>query len=95
MEFWLAWVAPALQSLIHGELWARIQSTQVDSHTPPMEVDALYFHIGITSEFIRGVEIERVYSLRRSKLHALLLEGLNVDWEKMIVHIGYLEYGEG
>lgn len=60
-----------------------------------MEVDALQFHNWITSEFIRGVELERIYRLPRSRLPALLWEGLNVDWEKNIVHIGYLEDGEG
>lgn len=94
-SFGLHWSAPALQSLIPSELWARIQSTQVDPHTPTKEVDALRFHNGKTGEIIRGIEIERFYRLRRSKLQALLLEGLDVEWEKKIIHVIHLEDGKG
>lgn len=94
-SFALHWSAPALQSLIPGELWARIQSTQSDPHTPTKKVDALRFHNGKTGELIREVEVERFYRLRRSRLQALLLEGLDVEWEKKIIHMIHVEGGKG
>ena len=90
-NFGLHWSAPALQSLIPSELWTRIQSAQVDPHTPTKDVDALRIHNGKTGELIRGVKIEKFYRLRRSKLQALLSEGLDIEWEKKIVDIVYLE----
>lgn len=78
-----------------SELWASIQSTQVDSHTCTKEVDAPRFHNGGTGELIRGVEIERYHRLRRSNLQALLLGGLDVDFEKKIIHVDYLQGEKG
>lgn len=88
------WSAPALQSLIPSELWARIQSTQVDPHTPTEDADTLRFHNGRTGELINGVEIGKFYRLRRSKLQALLSEGLEVNWGKKIVDVAYPEDGK-
>ncbi len=94
-NFGLHWSAPALQSLIPSGLWEKIQSTQVDPHTPTKDVDALRFHHGRTGELLRGVDIEKFYRLRRSKLQALLLEGLDVAFEKKIIHVEYLEGEKG
>ena len=94
-NFGLHWSAPTLQSLIPGELCERTQSTQVDPHTATEEVDVIHSHNGKTGELIRGVKIERFHCLRRSKRQALSLEGLNVEWEKKIVHMTYLDDGKG
>lgn len=40
---------------------------------------------------MRGIEIQRSYRPRRSKLQALLLESLDIAWGKKIVNIAYLE----
>ena len=58
----LHWSASALQSLIPNELWARIQSAQVDLHTPTKEIDELCFHSGTTGELIKGVQTENFLS---------------------------------
>lgn len=84
-----------MQSLIPGELWARIQSAQVDPHTPTKDVDTLRIHNGKTGELMTGLELKKFYRLRRSKLQALLSEGLNIHWEKTLVDIAYLEDGSG
>ena len=94
-NFGLHWSAPALQSLIPSQLWARIQSAQVDPHTPTKEVDILRFHNGRTGELMKGVEIQKFYRLRRNKLQALLSEGLEVYWGKTLKDIVYLEDGKG
>ena len=94
-NFALHWSAPALQSLIPSELWARIQSAQVDPHTPTKEIDSLRFHHGRTGELIKGIELEKFYRLRRSKLQALLSEDLDVYWGKTFVDAEFLEDGKG
>ena len=90
----LHWAAPALQSLIPDALFSRIQSTQVDPYTPSKDVETLRFLNGQTGEIIGAAEIEKFYRLRRSKIRALLLEGLDVRWGKSISDLSYSEDGE-
>ncbi|KAI4176179.1 MAG: hypothetical protein LQ343_001223 [Gyalolechia ehrenbergii] len=90
----LHWAAPALQSLVPQSLFSRIQTTQVDPHTPTKDVEKLRFINGQTGEIIGLAEIEKFYRLRRSKIRALLLEGVNVEWGKPITGISYSEDGE-
>ncbi len=94
-NFALHWSAPALQSLIPSDLWAKLQTAQVDPHTPTKDHDTLRFHDGETGELMKGVPIEKFIRLRRSKLQALLSEGLNVYWGKTLVNTVYLEDGKG
>lgn len=42
-----------------------------------------------------GLELKKFYRLRRSKLQALLSEGLNIHWGKTLVDTAYLEDGRG
>ena len=94
-NFALHWSAPALRSLIPSELWARIQSVQVDPHIPTKEKDMLGFHDGRTGELIKGIELEYFYRLRRSKIQALLCEGLDVYWGKRFVSAEFSEDCKG
>ena len=89
----LHWAAPALQSLIPESLFSRIQTAQVDPHTPTKDVEKLRFLNGRTGEIIGVAEIENFYRLRRSKIRALLTEGINVQWGKSITEITYSEDG--
>ncbi|KAL8687511.1 MAG: hypothetical protein Q9218_006337 [Villophora microphyllina] len=89
----LHWAAPALQSLIPNHLFSRLQTCQVDPHTPTKDVEKLRFLNGQTGEVISVVEIPKFYRLRRSKIRALLLEGLDVRWGKAISNISYSEDG--
>ncbi|KAL8720319.1 MAG: hypothetical protein Q9225_002806 [Loekoesia sp. 1 TL-2023] len=90
----LHWAAPTLQSLIPESLFSRIQTTQVDPHTPTKDVEKLRFLNGRTGEIMGVTEIEKFYRLRRSKIRALLLEGLKVKWGKSIADITYSKDGE-
>ncbi|KAL8982381.1 MAG: hypothetical protein Q9177_005287, partial [Variospora cf. flavescens] len=83
----LHWASPALESLIPESLFSRIQSTQVDPHTPTKDVERLRFLNGQTGETMGFAEIEKFYRLRRSKIRALLLDGLDVRWGKSIADI--------
>ncbi|KAL8951951.1 MAG: hypothetical protein Q9222_002103 [Ikaeria aurantiellina] len=90
----LHWAVPALQSLIPDALFSRIQTTQVDPHTPTKDVEKLRFINGKTGEILGTADIEKFYRLKRSKIRALLLEGLDVRWGKPISKITYSEDGQ-
>lgn len=85
----LHWAAPTLQSMIPESLFSRIQSTQVDPHTKTKEVEKLRFINGKTGEIMGQAEIERFYRLKRSKIRALLSEGIDIQWGKSISNIIY------
>ncbi|KAL8903044.1 MAG: hypothetical protein Q9171_007529 [Xanthocarpia ochracea] len=87
----LHWAAPALQSLIPKALFSRIQTAQVDPHTPTKDNEKLRFINGKTGEIMGLAEIEKFYRLRRSKIRALLTEGIDVRWGKSISSIAYSE----
>ncbi|KAL8866256.1 MAG: hypothetical protein Q9174_006407, partial [Haloplaca sp. 1 TL-2023] len=90
----LHWAVPALQSLIPDSLYARIQTTQVDPNTPTKQIEKLRFLNGQTGEVMGVAEIEKFYRLRRSKIRALLSEGLDVRWGKSISNITYSDDGK-
>lgn len=90
----LHWAAPTLQSLIPESLFSRIQTTQVDPHTPTKDVEELRFINGRTGEVIGLAEIEKFYRLRRSKIRALLSEEVDVKWGKSITDLTYSEDGQ-
>ncbi|KAL8940790.1 MAG: hypothetical protein Q9211_002112 [Gyalolechia sp. 1 TL-2023] len=90
----LHWAAPDLQTLIPESLLSRIQTAQVDPHTPTKAVEKLRFINGQTGDVMGLAEIEKLYRLRRSKIRTLLLEGVNVKWGKAIDEISYSEDGE-
>ncbi|KAL8808121.1 MAG: hypothetical protein Q9200_004392 [Gallowayella weberi] len=90
----LHWAAPALQSLIPESLYSRIQTTQVDPHTPTKDGEHLRFLNGKTGEIMGIAEIEKFYRLRRSKIRALLCEGIDVKWGRPISNITYSDDGK-
>ncbi|KAL8939847.1 MAG: hypothetical protein Q9216_003135 [Gyalolechia sp. 2 TL-2023] len=90
----LHWAAHSLRSLIPESLFSRIQTAQVDPHTPTQDVEKLRFINGQTGKIIGLAEIEKFYRLRRSKIRTLLLEGVTVKWGKSISEISYSEGGE-
>ncbi|CAD6574801.1 MAG: hypothetical protein ASARMPREDX12_006975 [Alectoria sarmentosa] len=60
------------------------------THTPTKDLDTLPLHNGRTGELINGIEMENIHRLGRTKLQALLSDGLDEDWEKKMVDIVYL-----
>ena len=85
----LHWAVLALQYLISDDLLARIQGTQTDPNVPTMDADQLPFINGQTGELIGEIKSEKFYRLRRDKIHALLLERLDVRWGKAISDLIY------
>ncbi|KAF2253093.1 putative monooxygenase [Trematosphaeria pertusa] len=80
----LHWGAPVLKSLIPDELWSRLQSIQVDPHVPTKELDTLSFVQGDTGETMAAFTFGPFYRLRRSKLRALLSQGLDIQDNKRL-----------
>lgn len=85
----LHWGMPILKSLIPDSASARLQSTTVDPNVPTKALDTLSFVNGETGELMAGTEIPYFYRLRRSKLRALLTEGLDIRWNKRLKNIVY------
>ncbi len=89
----LHWAAPTLQSLIPGSLFSRIQTAQVDPHTPTKDLEQLRFINGKTGAILGLAETEKFYRFKRSKIRALLTEGIQVQWGKSISSITYSDDG--
>ena len=93
-NFSLHWAVPTLKSLVSTELFSRIDSTQVDPHQQPLETEILNMVNGATGEVLRSIPIPASYRMRRSKLKALLAEGIDVRYKKELQNIRYSEDGE-
>jgi len=90
----LHWGVPILRSLISDDANAQLQSVQVDPNTPTKPVDTLAFLNGRTGEIMSAPEIPNFYRLRRSKLRALLCEGLDIRWNKRLKDIVFEQDGK-
>ncbi|KAL4803138.1 hypothetical protein BDV18DRAFT_163198 [Aspergillus unguis] len=85
----LHWGTESLKSLMPAEMWARIQTIQVDPFTPTVPVDAIKFLNGQTGELMMSVPAKNFYRLRRRKLRRLLSEGLDIRYSH---HLSDIEY---
>ena len=89
----LLWAASALEELVPLEIFARIQSTQVDPYNPVKDVETLRFINGQTGDIMGRIEVQKFYRLRRDKFRAILMEGLDIRFGKSIVDVKYSEDG--
>lgn len=89
----LLWGMPILKALLPTSLNAKLQSVQVDPHEPTKAVDVLQFLNGATGEAMGGPKVNYFHRLRRAKLRALLVEGLDIRWGKKLQHIAYSANG--
>lgn len=87
------WAVPILQSIIPEDLFVRIQSTFTDPNTPPPSIDGLKIFHGKNGEMVNEIPSPPVYRLRRSKIRALLMEGLDVREGKRLVDVEYSKDG--
>lgn len=88
------WAQPALRSIIPEDLFARIQSTLTDPNNPVPSEDTLRFFHGQTGEMINKISSLPVYRLRRNKIRALLMEGLDVREGKKLVDVKFSQDGK-
>lgn len=85
----LHWGSPILKSLIPPKSFEKLASTQVDPNHPLPEKDSFNFLNGQTGEKIGATTIPHIYRLRRSKLRAVIAEGLHIQHEKVLTDITY------
>ncbi|KAE9374268.1 FAD/NAD(P)-binding domain-containing protein [Stipitochalara longipes BDJ] len=85
----LHWGLPTLKSLIPESAAAQLQSVQVDPNIPTKPIDNMIFLNGLTGEPMTAIEIPNFHRLRRSKLRALLSQGLDIRWNKKLRNIVY------
>lgn len=85
----IPWGAPALESLMPPEMWAGIQSVQVDPAVPTEEKDAIQFVHGETGQLMAKIPANKFYRLRRSKLRECLVEGVDIEFNKNVNNITF------
>lgn len=90
----LHWGAPALRSLMTEDMWARIQSVQVDPSQPTARKDGLNFMNAQSGETMAVIPVQNFYRLRRRKLWGLLVEDLDICYGKTLCAISYSSDGE-
>jgi len=87
------WGIPLLKNLIPPDAFAKLDAAQVDPNRPCPPSDTIRFLDGQTGKQIGASTTPHIYRLRRSKLRALLLEGIDVQYDKTLTDISYSEDG--
>ncbi|KAM3073496.1 hypothetical protein ACMFMG_004607 [Clarireedia jacksonii] len=90
----LPWGMPLLKSRSSDSIHPEIQPCQVDPHTPTQALDILSFLNDATGDVLNAPQIPYFYRLRRSKLRALLVKGLDIRWNKRLQNIIYEHEGK-
>lgn len=85
----LHWGAPVLKSLMPDGWWDCIQSVQVDPNVPTKEQDTLKWLRGDTGALVAAITFGPFYRLRRSKLRDLLMQGLDIHFDKRLHDVSY------
>ncbi|RYN46319.1 hypothetical protein AA0114_g8422 [Alternaria tenuissima] len=85
----LHWGAPALKSLMPDGWWDRIQSVSVDPNVPTKEQDTLKWLRGDTGDLVAAITFGPFYRLRRSKLRDMLMQGLDIQFDKRLQDVSY------
>ncbi|KAI9650021.1 hypothetical protein NHQ30_000034 [Ciborinia camelliae] len=88
------WGMKTLKSLIPESALSKLQSCQVDPHTPTKSIDTLSFLNGATGELMFAPQVPYFHRLRRSKLRALLAQELDIRWNKQLKDIIYEKDGK-
>ncbi|KAF7889253.1 hypothetical protein EAF00_009553 [Botryotinia globosa] len=88
------WGMNALMTLIPESALPKLQSCQVDPHTPTKPLDTLSFLNGSTGDVMFAPEIPYFHRLRRSKLRALLTQDLDIRWNKRLKNLIFANDGK-
>jgi 2-polyprenyl-6-methoxyphenol hydroxylase-like FAD-dependent oxidoreductase len=79
--------------LIPPEAFAKLDAAQVDPNRPCPPSDTIKFLNGQTGEQIGAAETPHIYRLRRSKLRALIADGIEIQYSKDFTNISYSDDG--
>lgn len=80
--------------MIPEEAFAKLDAAQVDPNRPCPPADTIKFLHGKTGEQIGAAVTPHLYRLRRSKLRALIAEGIDIQYSKSLSSITYSSDGE-
>ncbi|KAH9901978.1 hypothetical protein F4778DRAFT_134225 [Xylariomycetidae sp. FL2044] len=83
------WSAPTLASLLGEALWSRIEEAQADPNTPTPDVDVVKVFNGRTGAVENELPFQDFRRFNRSRLRALMSEGLDVAYGKRLERISY------
>ncbi|CZR66045.1 related to monooxygenase [Phialocephala subalpina] len=92
-NFGTHWGIPILKTLIPPEAFAKLDSAQVDPNRPCPPSEPIRFLHGQTGEQIGEAVTPHLYRLRRSKLRALIADGIDIQYGKELSNITYSEDG--
>jgi 2-polyprenyl-6-methoxyphenol hydroxylase-like FAD-dependent oxidoreductase len=84
---------PILKALIPPEAFAKLDAAQVDPNRPCPPSDTIKFLNEQTGEQIGAAETPHIYRLRRSKLRALIADGIEIQYGKDLTDISYSDEG--
>jgi 2-polyprenyl-6-methoxyphenol hydroxylase-like FAD-dependent oxidoreductase len=84
---------PILKTLMPPDAFAQLDAAQVDPNRPCPPSDTINFLNGQTGEQIGAATTPHIYRLRRSKLRALLAEGIEIQCSKCLSDITYSDDG--
>lgn len=90
----LHWGMPALQDLISDSAKAQLTTVTVDPNVPTKSHDTVSFINGLNGELMTAMEVTYFYRLRRSKLRTLLIQDLDIRWNKKLANIVYEHDGK-
>ncbi|KAI0884422.1 FAD/NAD(P)-binding domain-containing protein [Annulohypoxylon maeteangense] len=87
------WAAPLLASLAGAAKWSRVASTLVDPNLPIKEIEHFPLYNGKTGELIVRPPIPNLHRILRSRMRALIAEGLDIRFAKNLVGLEYAADG--
>lgn len=90
----LHWGFEPLEYLVPPEVLAQEKDGQVDPHVATKDSDRLPLINGQTGALITEIKSSKFYRFRRDKFRAMLMQGLDINWEKSLVDIEYSPGGE-
>ncbi|KAI1458415.1 FAD/NAD(P)-binding domain-containing protein [Annulohypoxylon moriforme] len=88
------WAAPLLASLAGDAKWSRVNSTLVDPNIPIRELEQFPLYNGKTGELITQSPIPNLHRILRSRMRALIAEGLDIRYDKKLSDLEYSADGK-
>jgi 2-polyprenyl-6-methoxyphenol hydroxylase-like FAD-dependent oxidoreductase len=89
------WALPLLQSLLPNDIWLRTNTTQPDPRVIAKATDTFSLYNGQTGELLKTLPSWGMRRFSRTKLRALISEGIEVKYGKTLSSISYNESGSG
>jgi 2-polyprenyl-6-methoxyphenol hydroxylase-like FAD-dependent oxidoreductase len=89
------WALPLLQSLLPDDIWLQINTTQPDPESIAKATDTFSLYNGETGELLKILPTGGMRRFSRTRLRALISEGIEVKYGKTLSSISYDERESG